>query len=129
MRHRDGTDCGNASIALLGGAAMVMVFLVGLADLAGFFMARTRAQTAADFASLAAAAELIPAIGIDPEQKAAEYADANGAVLTSCECEMGTTSAIVTVSVPVRMVLPGLSGTTEVTAQARADVNLPPGAP
>lgn len=127
MRRRRNGACerGNASIAMLGGVAMVMVFLLGLTDLAGFFMARTRAQTAADFASLAAAAELIPAIGIDPHQKAGEYASANGATLMSCECEMGTTTAVVTVSVPVSMVLPGLSGTTEVTATARADVNLP----
>lgn len=127
MRHRRKCACerGNASIALLGGVAMVMVFLLGLADLAALFMARTKAQTAADFASLAAAAELIPAIGVDARQKAEEYAGANGAVLTSCECEMGTTTAVVTVSVPVSMVLPGLSGTTEVTATARADVKLP----
>lgn len=129
MRSFRTRERGSASIALLGGVAMVMVLLLGLTDLAALFMARARAQTAADFASLAAAAELIPAIGIDPHQKAGEYASANGATLTSCECEMGTTSAVVTVSVPVSMVLPGLSGTTEVTATARADINLPSSAP
>ena len=122
-------DHGNASVAVVGGMAMLMVFLLGLSDLAVFFMARTRAQTAADSASLAAAAELIPGIGEDPEGKAREFATANGATLTRCECALGGTVAEVTVAVPVSMTLAALSDVNEVKANSRAEVNLQAGGP
>ena len=57
---------GSAAIAPLVAVAIVMVMLAGQGDLTSFFIARTRAQTAADAAALAAAAELIPGIGTDP---------------------------------------------------------------
>lgn len=129
MTRRFSSDSGNVSIAMLGGTAIVMVLLVGVADLAVFFLARSRAQTAADSAALAAAAELIPAIGIDPKGKANEFASANGATLLSCECAMGTDTATVRVSVPVAMMLPGLSEMTEVTADSRAKINLAAASP
>lgn len=122
-------DHGNASIAVVGGMAMVMVFLLGLSDLAVFYMARTRAQTAADSASLAAAAELIPGIGEDPEGKAREYAAANGAELTACDCAMGGSAVQITVTVPVSMTLSALSDLKEVTASSRAEISLPAGGP
>lgn len=122
-------DHGNASVAVVGGMAMLMVFLLGLSDLAVLFMARTRAQTAADSASLAAAAELIPGIGEDPEGKAREFATANGATLTRCDCALGGTVAEVTVAVPVSMTLAALSDVKEVKANSRAEVNLQAGGP
>ena len=79
---------GNAAIVMLSGIAFLMVLLVGLTDLR-LFIARTKAQTAADSAVLAAVAELIPVIGEDPEGNAEEYAEANGARLLECVCEMG----------------------------------------
>lgn len=122
-------DHGNASVAVIGGVAMVMVFLLGLSDLAVFYMARTRAQTAADSASLAAAAELIPGIGEDPEGKAREFAAANGAELIACDCTMGGSAVQVTVSVPVSMSLSALSDLKEVKANSRAEINLSAGGP
>ncbi|MEX0789268.1 MAG: Rv3654c family TadE-like protein, partial [Actinomycetota bacterium] len=107
-------DHGNASVVVVGGMATVMVFLLGLSDLAVFFIARTRAQTAADSASLAAAAELIPGIGEDPEGKAREYAGANGAKLVACDCAPGGTVAQVSVTVPVNMTLSAFSNVKEV---------------
>jgi secretion/DNA translocation related TadE-like protein len=109
--------------------AVVMVFILGLSDLAVFFIARTRAQTAADSASLAAAAELIPGIGEDPETKAREFATANGAELTSCECPMGGTVAQVSVAVPVNMTLSVFSDVKEVKASSRAEINMSRAAP
>ena len=125
--HRN--DHGNASVAVVGGMAMVMVFILGLSDLAVYFIARTRAQTAADSASLAAAAELIPGIGTDPEAKAREFATANGAKLTSCECPMGGTVAQVSVAVPVNMTMSALSDLKEVKASSRAEINMSKAAP
>jgi secretion/DNA translocation related TadE-like protein len=118
-------ESGNASVALIGGVAMVMVFALGLTDLAVFFLARTRAQTAADAAALAAAAELIPGLGTEPEGKAKEFAEANGAKLVSCRCALGSSVAEVSVSVPVTMTLPGLSDLKEVRARSRAEVAAP----
>ena len=117
---------GNAAIVMLGGAALVMLLLVGLADLASFFLARTKAQTAADSAALAAVAELIPAIGEDPEGKAEEYATANGAKLVECACSTGETVAQVTVAVPVRLTLVPMEF---VQAKAKAEIALPEAAP
>lgn len=117
-------DRGNAGVAVIGGLAMIMVFILGLSDLAVFYMARTRAQTAADSASLAAAAELIPGIGTDPQTKAREFAEANGAKLVSCECSMGSSVAQVAVAVRLRMVTSAFSGVTEVKANSRAEINM-----
>ena len=125
MRGLRRLDHGNASVAVVGGMAMVMVFLLGLSDLAVYFIARTRAQTAADSASLAAAAELIPGIGEDPEGKAREFADANGARLITCNCDPGGTVAQVSVAVPVNMALPAFSDLQEVKAHSRAEITLP----
>ena len=122
-------DQGNASIALVGGVAIVMILTVGLSDLAVFFLARTRAQTAADSAALAAAAELIPGLGSQPAAKAEEYATANGARLIACRCAPGSGVAEVLVSVPVTLTSSGFSGVREVVARAKAEVTSPRGTP
>jgi len=122
-------DHGNASIAVVGGVAMILVFALGLSDLAVFFIARTRAQTAADSAALAAAAELIPGLGTEPEAKAEEFATANGARLTGCRCALGTSVAEVSVAVPVTLTLSAFSDLTEVRARSRAEVVSPAAAP
>lgn len=124
MRGLRKLDHGNASVAVVGGMAMIMVFLLGLSDLAVYFIARTRAQTAADSASLAAVAELIPGIGEDPEAKAREFADANGAKLIACDCNPGGTVAQVSVAVPVNMTLSVFSDLKEVKANSRAEITL-----
>lgn len=106
-----------------------MVFAMGLTDLAVFVLARTRAQTAADSAALAAAAELIPGLGTEPEGKAREFAEANGARLLSCQCALGSGVAEVSVSVPVEMTMSALSDVREVKARSRAEVLSPPADP
>ena len=122
-------DHGNASVAVVGGMAMIMVFILGLSDLAVFYIARTRAQTAADSASLAAAAELIPGIGEDPEATAREFAQANGAKLIDCDCAMGSSVAQVSVSVPIHMSMSAFAAIKEVKASSRAEINMSKAAP
>jgi secretion/DNA translocation related TadE-like protein len=120
--HLGDGERGSVAIASLAGMALVMVLLAGLGDLASFFIARTRAQTAADAAALAAAAELIPGIGTDPISQAREFASANGGRLVGCQCRLGTSEAIVTVAVPVRFTLQRIGSITDVRARAQAEV-------
>ena len=114
-------ESANASILMLGGAALVMLLLIGLSDLASFFLARSKAQTAADAAALAAVAELIPTIGEDPQAKAEEYASANGAELVRCACSMASDVVEVTVVVPVHLTLRTVDA---VHARAKAEIAL-----
>lgn len=116
------SERGNAAIAFLVGMALVMVMLAGLGDLASFFIARGRAQIAADAAALAAAAELIPGIGIDPVSQARHFASENGGRLVGCECRLGTSEVVVTVAVPVRFTLRRIGAVNQVRASARAEV-------
>ncbi|MGH2772721.1 MAG: Rv3654c family TadE-like protein [Actinomycetota bacterium] len=118
-----GSDAGNASIAILGGAAVFLAFLAGLADVGLYFHARARAQTAADAAALAAAAELLPSATDEPRSQAERFAEANGARLKYCECNDGSTFASVEVIVPVRFLLKAGYRTTEVLGRARAEVD------
>ena len=106
-------------------AAAVLVLACALClisvDLARALEAKTRAQTAADAAALAAAREL--ALDTDQgAQEAADYALRNGATLVSCECAQGTYEAIVDVEVPVDLLFVGSDRT--VHAKARAVVDL-----
>lgn len=116
------SERGNAAIVSLVGMVLVMMMLSGLGDLASFFIARTRAQTAADAAALAAAAELIPGIGADPVSQASQFASKNGGRLVGCECRLGESDVVVTVAVPVRFVLMRMGPMTDVRARARAEV-------
>lgn len=113
---------GNASLAILGASLIFLAFLAGLADLGLFFHARAKAQTAADAAALAAAAELI-APGGRPHEQAARFASANGARLVSCECAHASGYAKVEVNVPIRFILSGYR-TDRVAGRAKAEVNL-----
>lgn len=114
---------GNVTPVVIGLVALILMLVLGLADLGTFFLARSKAQTAADSAALAAAAELIPGGGAgDPERQAARFAQANGARLLSCACRRGDRVALVRVALKVRFGL--LPRPEEVTARARADVDL-----
>lgn len=107
------------------GAGVVTLLLVwGLIDIATFFIVRARVQTAADAAALAAASELIPGIGRNPEAQARRFASANGAQLVQCSCTMGSRAAQVLVRAPVRYFLAFNGATTEVAARARAGIDL-----
>lgn len=80
-----------------------VVLSIGLAvferDLASVSGARMRAQTAADAAALAAAAESGPYGHDTPRDEARRFAAVNDATLVSCLCPAGATAAQVTVAV------------------------------
>lgn len=113
---------GNASLAVLGAVAIAMVVLLAVGDLAVFVVARAKAQTAADAASLAAAADLIPGTITSPAASADRYARLNGASLVSCDCRAGARAVEVVVNVPVRFIM--LRSRPGVRARARAEVDL-----
>lgn len=116
-------EVGSAAVAVVAMIALLGVLVMGLGDLGAFLIARARAQTAADSAALAAAAQLLPGTGQPPMSEAARFARANGAQLTSCSCSVGTARAEVTVSVPVRLALLASAELTHVVAQAAAEVD------
>lgn len=95
MRHEAG------SITLLVAAVLVVlgVLVLGVADLSRVLVARERAQTAADAAALAAAAELALPSDETPEEAARDAASVNGADLVRCTCSPGSLAAGVDVSV------------------------------
>ncbi|MEA2486369.1 MAG: zinc D-Ala-D-Ala carboxypeptidase [Actinomycetota bacterium] len=83
--------------------SLSIVLSIGLAtferDLASVSGSRMRAQTAADAAALAAAAESGPYGGGEPEAQARAFAEENDATLVSCLCPPGATAAQVTVTI------------------------------
>jgi hypothetical protein len=83
--------------------------------------ARTRAQTAADSAALAAAQELVAPSATSPAEAAEQYARRHGAEVTECRCEAGSNDAYV--AVELRVSLPFLGGERSVVAEARAVVD------
>jgi secretion/DNA translocation related TadE-like protein len=117
-------DRGNVSISLLGLVAVVSILILGLGDLSVFLLARSKAQTAADAAALAAAAELLPGPGRGPAVEARRFAEANGATLLQCLCPPKDDAAVVRVSVPARFAILRAVGAYRVIGRARAEVDL-----
>ena len=122
MRARDE---GSVSLLVAAAIAALVVFAMGVADVARVMLAASRAQTSADAAALAAA----QALALDereplPAELAADYASINGAVLESCICDPGSFSATVEVRMPVGDLFLFGEGRSAV-ARARADVDLP----
>jgi secretion/DNA translocation related TadE-like protein len=115
-------DRGNVTPVALGLAGLVLVLFLALGDLGIFLLARAKAQTGADAAALAAAAELIPGSLGDPHAEASRFATANGARLVGYASDPKTRSVQVSVGVRVRFTI--LRGVPEVTARARAEVDL-----
>ena len=114
------SERGSASL-LIAAAIGVMAILAALtADLARVASARTRAQTAADSAALAAAQELLTPSLASPREVAEEYAARHGGRLTECECERASDETVVVVEMVVS--LPFLGGERHVQATARAVV-------
>jgi secretion/DNA translocation related TadE-like protein len=107
---------------LLAAATMFLACVLCLVtvDLGRAVQARARAQTGADAAALAAAQEIAVPGGLDPAAVASDYAGRNGATLQWCQCQPGSTEAIVDVTVEVGFVLLGPDRTVE--AQARATI-------
>lgn len=104
MRFR-GED-GSGTVLVIGLVAAVLVLLGGLGLVATGYLTRSRAQTAADLAALAAADAVAAPQGVlvaseaqvaaDPCGRARETAARNGAVLTGCDWQ---SDGVVAVSV------------------------------
>lgn len=125
MRSARTPDEGSVSVLVAGGVAALVVFSMGVADVARVMLAASRAQTSADAAALAAA----QALAFDereplPTELAADYASMNGAVLETCTCDPGAFAATVEVRIPVGDLFL-FRDDRAVLARARADVDLP----
>lgn len=119
MTPGDRVDRGSASVWVLACSALVLLIGVATSLRTAAVLARHRAESAADFAALAAAGRI--GLGNDSCVAAAALAAANGAALVRCRAQLGsdgrTGTVDVAVSLPVR--LPVL-GTERVIATARA---------
>jgi secretion/DNA translocation related TadE-like protein len=109
---------GSVSVVAVALVALTVALALLSVDLLQVVAAKGRAQTAADAAALAAAQELVVPSDQSPAELAAEYASDNGAELVSCECDLGSSEAVVTVQRTV--VLPFLGGPRTLVASARA---------
>jgi secretion/DNA translocation related TadE-like protein len=108
------SDRGSATIWVLAAAGLLALVAAAATLRAAAVLARHRAETAADFAALAAAARLDSA---DPCAFAAAIATANGAHLERCQ----PVGATVRIEVSRTLSIPGL-GQRRVNAHARAGV-------
>jgi secretion/DNA translocation related TadE-like protein len=126
VTHGASREDGSVSVLVAGAVAALVVFSMGVADIARVMLAASRAQTSADAAALAAA----QALALDereppPRELAADYATINGAALETCVCDPGSFAATVQVRMPVGGLL--LFGDDRaVLASARAAVDFPP---
>jgi secretion/DNA translocation related TadE-like protein len=126
-------DDGVVSVLMVSLLALAALLCLAVADAANVLLARARAQSAADAAALAAAAVQWRVSGSrdDPTLAAQTIAEANGAELESCSCELRDDSAVVTVSIGTRIRMLGVAPR-RVTATATAHVDIgrmfsPPG--
>jgi uncharacterized membrane protein len=121
LTAEDGTGAPVLLVLLL----LVALFCLALSDAANVLLARTRAQTAADAAALAAAAEQWPFTGSgerDPASAARSAAQANGAELETCDCPKRGDRAHVMVSIRTRVRMLGVAPP-RVRRTAAASVN------
>jgi secretion/DNA translocation related TadE-like protein len=116
---------GSITIVTAGVMALAVVITMGAADVGKALVARAHAQQAADAAALAAAQEQALPSGLDPAAVAAEFAERNGAALSTCTCPARAAEAIVEVAVDVGPFLL-LPGSRTATARARAVVGAGP---
>ncbi len=118
-------ETGGTSVMLGVGVFVMMLFAPAVADLGSLLLARTRAQSAADMAALAAVVRQAPVLdqGDDPETAAREASEANGARLVSCSCAVGETTATVEVVVIPRIWLIEGWRDRRVRARARAEID------
>jgi hypothetical protein len=102
---------GFVSAIVLAKLALVGLLCLAVADAANVLVARARAQSAADAASLAAAVAQWPFAGRDeaPDEAARRVAELNGAVLESCDCPTRGERALVTVSLATRIRMLGVA--------------------
>ncbi len=115
-------DDGFASPLLVSLIALAGLLCLATADAANVLVTRARVQTAADAASLAAAAVQWTGEG-DPRDAAEDVAERNSAVLDGCDCERHGQASVVTVSAPTRTRMLGVAPRrVSARAEARVDV-------
>jgi DNA topoisomerase-1 len=117
------SEGGSVTIVVAAGFLVVAVLALGATDVGRVLDASERAQTAADAAALAAAAELAWPTGADPGALAMDYAQRNGATIVSCRCALGSLGVQVTVRRDVGALLL-VPGDHDVQASAAADVGV-----
>jgi secretion/DNA translocation related TadE-like protein len=120
---RPSDERGSVTIVAAGAIVVVLVCTMGVADVGRVLTERSRAQTAADAAALAAAQDLALDDG-DPAVDASSLAVMNGADLVSCVCDRGSFEAVVR----VRRAFDGLlllPGSHQIEISARAVVETP----
>lgn len=123
---------GAITMPMLAVALLALLLGAFVGDVAIYLRARARAGVAADAAALAAAPLTFASFGADagPVVEARRFAEANGAVLTTCACAADPTwrprVVRVAVSVPAELVLFGIRQV-PVTSRAEFDPTaLPP---
>ena len=118
-------DDGMISVLMLSLLLLAALLCLAASDAANVLVARARAQSAADAAALAAASaqwRLASETG-DPADAARRIAEANDAVLESCECALRAENARVTVSRGTSIRMLGVAPSrVAATAEASADV-------
>ena len=92
-------------MAVLGVAVLGVLLMIGIAvlDISAVVSARTRSQTAADAAALAAAPATFT-LASPPREAAARMAEANGARLVWCRCRIDRRPKMRTVTVQTAVV-------------------------
>ncbi len=113
---------GSVTVFAVTVAAFAAILALVLVDLLRALESKSRAQTAADAAALAAAQEMARPSGAQPSAMAAEYARRNGATLVACRCGGETDSAVVLVEVPVPLLFIG--GDRQSQARAKAVIEM-----
>jgi secretion/DNA translocation related TadE-like protein len=116
------SERGSASIWVMAGTALLLVVALTVTVRGTAILARHRAETAADAAALAAAAQI--GVGLDPCAAAATIATANDAQMRSCRLELlnNGRSGRVLVTVTAVVHLPFLGpGTVSASARAQRD--------
>lgn len=117
------SEKGSAAILMLAVVAMLAAIAVATTGLGMVYAARAQAQNAADASALAAAvATYPPAAGHGPLSAAHRAADANGALLAGCRCEVDLSlrPRVATVAVTVPIHVPIL-GELDVRMSSRAE--------
>lgn len=112
------SDDGAIGLATAMMAAVMIIGVVVVIDIAAFTSASARAQTAADLAALAAAGASWT--GDVPRTQAERVAAANGARMTVCACAADAATVEIVVRVPVDGFVLGQLGFLEVQSSARA---------
>ncbi len=111
------------TVAMIAVVATVAILAVAVAGVGSAYAAKTRAESAADAAALAAAVGTYPpAAGAGPVAAARLAADGNGARLVACVCDVDLSlrARVAEVLVEVLVTLP-VFGERPIRARARAE--------